>query len=55
MIACSICRKFVSKIVIVRRFDEQFNHVGYIVKGDCKTHGRVECDYDDFEELGIDD
>jgi hypothetical protein len=25
------------------------------VEGDCKKHGRVEVDYDDFEELGIEE
>ena len=50
MITCKKCHKFVSNVVTT------FNHFSakvIRVEGDCKTHGRVEVDYDDFEELGV--
>ena len=51
MITCSICHWFVSNVVITyNKFCAEVRKV----EGDCKRHGRVKADYDDFEELGID-
>lgn len=50
MITCKQCHKFVSNVV--SQYNE-FTATVIKVEGDCRQHGRVECDYDDFEELGI--
>ena len=52
MITCKICHRFVSNVVTTyNRFCAEVKKV----EGDCKKHGRVEVDYDDFEELGIEE
>jgi hypothetical protein len=51
MITCKICHKFVKNIEITyNKFCAEVRKV----EGDCKKHGRVKLDYDDFEELGLD-
>jgi len=52
MITCKKCHKFVSNVVTT--YYPGRAEVGK-VECECKTHGRVECDYDDFEELGIEE
>lgn len=39
---------------VVTRFSYGMAEVIW-VKGTCKVHGRAEVDYDDFEELGIEE
>lgn len=52
MITCKICHRFVGHVITKYRPGTM-----EIVKvmGDCELHGRVEVDYDDSEELGIED
>jgi|WetSurMetagenome_2_1015567.scaffolds.fasta_scaffold725745_2 hypothetical protein len=52
MITCKICHKFVKNIVSTYN---KFTATILKVEGDCKKHGRVEVNYDDSEELGIED
>ena len=47
MIVCSKCKRFVKNITYkINGFDELSD-----VKGDCKKHGRVEVDYEFWEEV----
>ena len=55
MITCMVCKKFAKATLVKRRFDNDGWHIGYIVEGNCKKCGNVECDYDDFEELEIEE
>ncbi|KKN06992.1 hypothetical protein LCGC14_1071820 [marine sediment metagenome] len=52
MIRCKHCAKFVKNVVTT--YYRGTATVGKVM-GDCKKHGRVRCDYDDFEELGIEE
>lgn len=52
MITCKLCHRFVSNVVST--YYPGRAEVGKVM-GDCKKHGRVEVDYDDFEELGIEE
>lgn len=52
MIVCKQCHRFVSNVVTTYN---RFKAEVIKVEGDCKKHGRVECQYDDFEELGIEE
>ena len=52
MITCKKCSKFVKNVVTTYN---KFSAKVKKVEGDCKTHGKVECNYDDFEELGLED
>jgi hypothetical protein len=52
MITCKKCKKFVSNVTTEYN---KFSAEVIKVVGDCKKHGQVECYYDDFEELGIEE
>lgn len=52
MITCKTCHRFVSNVITTYN---RFSATVIKVEGDCKKHGRVEVDYDDFEELGIEE
>lgn len=47
MIVCSKCKKFVKKIEYKINGLEEIKDV----TGICKKHGRVEADWDDYDEL----
>jgi hypothetical protein len=48
MIVCSICKKFVSN---VRYRELKVSGEIIEVKGKCKKHGVVDCDWDCYEDL----
>ena len=55
MITCKKCKKFVSYKTLTFDWYPGIAEVKN-VRGDCKKCGKdVECDYEDFEELGIEE
>ena len=52
MITCKICHKFVKNVVTTYN---KFTAKVIKVEGECKIHGKIEADYGDFEELGIEE
>ena len=52
MITCQKCHRFVKNVVTT--YNRGMAEV-VKVEGDCKKCGHVEVDYDDFEELGIEE
>lgn len=52
MITCSICHRFVSNVTIKYN---KFTATVLGVNGKCKKCGVVKVNYDDFEELGIEE
>lgn len=55
MLTCSKCHRFI-KLETVDIIVQGYDVVGPLIKveGDCSKCGRVDVDYDDMEELGID-
>ena len=47
MITCSQCKKFISNITYEINGLEDIRNV----RGDCKKHGNVEADWDDYDEI----
>ena len=51
MIHCTKCHSFVSDVMVTYN---EFAAEVKKVEGTCWRHGKVDCSYDDFEDLGID-
>lgn len=47
MIVCSLCKKFVSQIEYKTNCCEEIKDV----TGQCKKHGRVKVNWDDYDEI----
>lgn len=47
MIRCIQCKKFVKNVTYQINGNEDIRNV----RGDCKNHGNVEVDWDDYEEI----